>query len=71
MPVYREKNGTYTARFYIETIDSARKQQKKRGFKTSREAKRYEADFLTKKLIQLKCLLKNYMSYILKMCHID
>ena len=49
MPVYREKNGTYTARFYIETIDGTRKQQKKRGFKTSREAKRYEADFLIKK----------------------
>lgn len=49
MPVYKEKNGTYTARFYIPTFEGNKKQHNKRGFKTKKEAKNYEIEFLAQK----------------------
>lgn len=70
MPVYKEKNGTYTARFYVETISGKRKQEKKRGFKTSRDAKKYEADFLIKKACATEMSFADlYEVYIEDMTH--
>ena len=53
MPITKEPNGTYTARFYITDAFGNRKQKKKRGFKTLKEAKQYEAEQVAKK----KCSL--------------
>lgn len=73
MPVYKEKNGTYTARFYTQDTDGSRKQEKKRGFKSSREAKEYEVEFLAKKAYSTNMSFKGLydvyiedMSYRLK-----
>lgn len=44
MPVYKDVNGTYTARFYTDDkLTGERKQIRKRGFKTRREAVQWEA----------------------------
>jgi integrase len=44
MPVYKDANGTYTARFYADDkLTGKRKQIRKRGFKTRREAVQWEA----------------------------
>jgi integrase len=44
MPVYKEENGTYTVRFYADDkLTGKRKQIRKRGFKTLREAVQWEA----------------------------
>lgn len=44
MPVYKDANGTYTARFYADDkLAGKRKQVRKRGFKTRREAVQWEA----------------------------
>lgn len=70
MPVYKEKNGTFTARFYTENIDGGRKQVKKRGFKSSREAKTYEIEFLAKKSYSINMTFKSlYELYIEDMAH--
>ena len=43
MPIYKDDNGTYTVRFYSEDpVRGVRKQIKKRGFKTKREAVQWE-----------------------------
>lgn len=45
MPITKEKNGTYTVRFYSDDpLSGSRKQIKKRGFKTRREAVAWEVD---------------------------
>ena len=49
MPIYKEDNGTYTARFYTKNIDGSRQQIKKRGFKNKSDAKKFEVEFLAKK----------------------
>lgn len=44
MPIYKDANGTYTARFYADDkLTGKRKQVRKRGFKTRREAVHWEA----------------------------
>ena len=44
MPVYKDVNGTYRARFYADDkLTGERKQVQKRGFKTRREAVQWEA----------------------------
>ena len=44
MPIYKDANGTYTARFYADDkLTGKRKQVRKRGFKTRREAVQWEA----------------------------
>lgn len=44
MPIYKDDNGTYTVRFYSEDpVRGVRKQIKKRGFKTKREAVQWES----------------------------
>lgn len=49
MPVYKDqKRGTWYASFYYEDWTGKRCLKKKRGFKTQREAKEYERNFLNK-----------------------
>lgn len=48
MPVYKdEKTGTWYCKFYYTDHTGQRKQKKKRGFKLQREAKEWEARFLS------------------------
>ncbi|HHU17203.1 MAG TPA: site-specific integrase [Clostridiales bacterium] len=49
MPVYKdEKRNTWYASFYYTDWTGKRKKKKKEGFKTQREAKAFERDFLSK-----------------------
>ena len=49
MPAYKdEKTGTWMARYTYKTWDGQKKQSKKRGFKTKREAVQWEREFLLK-----------------------
>lgn len=47
MPQYQETNGSWTAAFYYKNWEGKRIHTTKRGFKTKREAKAYEMDFLS------------------------
>lgn len=49
VPAYKQPNGSYLVRFYITDIFGNKKQVKKRGFKTKREALAYESDITLKK----------------------
>ncbi|SCI04360.1 Integrase [uncultured Ruminococcus sp.] len=47
MPAYKdEQRGTWYSKFYYQTWDGERKQKKKRGFRTRREAVEFEDKFL-------------------------
>ena len=49
MPTYKnEKLGTWYCKFYYTNWDGIKKQKMKKGFKTQKEAKAYERDFLNK-----------------------
>lgn len=49
MPANKDpKTGKWIARFYITDSEGNRKQKKKRGFKTKREALEFERDFINK-----------------------
>ncbi len=49
MPTYKdEKRGTWYCSFYYEDWTGAKKKKKKEGFKTQKEAKAFERDFLSK-----------------------
>ena len=51
MPVYKDKNGTYIARFYAaDKVTGTRKQVFKRGFKTRREAVQWESEAKAEKM---------------------
>jgi len=48
MPVYQdEKTRTWFVKCYYTDYTGTKRQKKKRGFKLQREAKKWEADFLT------------------------
>ena len=50
MPAYKDKkSGKWMARYTYRTWDGKRKESKKRGFKTKREALQWERDFLKEK----------------------
>lgn len=48
MPVYKEDNGTWRARFYYIDHTGKRRETQKRGFKKKNEAQEYEREFLRK-----------------------
>lgn len=49
MPTYKSaKRGTWYCKFYYQDWTGQRKQKKKEGFKTQREAREYERDFVAK-----------------------
>lgn len=60
MPITKEPNGTYTARFYITDAFGKRKQKKKRGFKTLKEAKQYEAEQITQKACSMSMTFASF-----------
>ena len=48
MPIYKDDNGTYTVRYYaVDPVSDKRKQIRKRGFKTRREAVAWESQQVT------------------------
>ena len=50
MPAYKDqKTGTWMSRYTYKTRDGEKKQSKKRGFKTKKEALEWEREFLLKK----------------------
>ena len=53
MPVNKEENGTWTSRFYVTDYKGERKQKKRRGFATKREAQEFEREFLAKSNLNL------------------
>lgn len=60
MPAYKDKKtGTWYAAFYYQDWTGERKHTTKRGFKTQREAKEYERDFLNSKTNSGEILFKN------------
>lgn len=48
MPAYKQKNGTWSARFYYKDFTGKSIPKQKRGFKTKREALEYERKFIDK-----------------------
>ena len=66
MPTYKdEKRGTYYCSFYYTDWTGAKKRKKKEGFKTQREAKAFEVDFLSKQQNNCNMLFKNLVELYL------
>ena len=65
MPAYKNERGTWNVKFYYTDWTGKRKQKKKEGFATKKEAQTFEADFLNKCKtsvdITFANLVKNYM----------
>lgn len=71
MPVYKdEKRGTWYTSFYYSDWTGKRKKKKKEGFKTQREAKAYEKDFLNKAQSSCEMLFKNLVELYLEDCKV-
>lgn len=49
MPTYKDNNGKWYCKFYFTDWNGQKKQKKKSGFKTQREAKAWERNFLESK----------------------
>lgn len=66
MPQYKEKSGTWRTLVYYHDYMGNLKQKQKRGFKTKKEAKEYELEFLSsyKNNITLKQGMEEYFTYI-------
>lgn len=67
MPVYKDKErGTWYAMFYYTDWQGVKHKKKKRGFKTQREAKEYERDFLANEQkdcdVTFKTLVEEYFA---------
>ena len=65
MSAYKNERGTWNVKFYYTDWTGKRKQKKKEGFATKKEAQTFEADFLNKCKtsvdITFANLVKNYM----------
>lgn len=65
MAVFKNQRGGWTSKFYFTDWTGQKKQKKKEGFKTKREARQFEIDFLNKTQnnvqITFSNLVKNYM----------
>ncbi len=65
MAVFKNERGTWNCKFYYTDWTGTRKQKKKEGFKTKKEAQTFEADFLnsckTDIGITFENLVTNYM----------
>ena len=65
MPAYKNERGTWNVKFYYTDWTGKRKQKKKEGFTTKKEANAFEIDFLNKCKtsvdITFANLVKNYM----------
>lgn len=71
MPVYKdEKRATWYTSFYYIDWTGKRKKKKKEGFKTQREAKAFEKDFLNKAQASCEMHFKNLVDLYLEDCTI-
>ena len=65
MPAYKNERGSWNVKFYYTDWTGKRKQKKKEGFKTKKEAQAFELDFLNKCEnsvdITFRNLVGNYM----------
>lgn len=69
MPVYKnEERNTWYCSFYYEDWQGNRKRKKKEGFKTQREAKAFERDFLNKSKADCTMTFKNLVELYLEDC---
>lgn len=66
MSAYKNERGTWNVKFYYTDWTGKRKQKKKEGFATKKEAQTFEADFLNKCKtsvdITFAILVENYMN---------
>lgn len=70
MSVYKDKNGTWYAEFRYRDWNGEQKRHKKRGFKTQREAKEYERDFLNKSHTDKHLTFANLTELYLEDCKV-
>lgn len=61
MPAYKDNNGTWFCKFYYTDYNGVKKQKKKRGFKTQREAKAWERNFLETKALDVNIKFENFV----------
>ena len=70
MPIYLDnKTKTYYCSFYYYDWQGQNKRKVKRGFKLAREAKAYEADFLSKLASDCSIKFKELRNQYLEYCH--
>ena len=70
MGVYKDKNGTWFAEFRYKDWNGENKRHKKRGFKTQKEAKEYERDFLNKSHTDKHLTFSNLAELYLEDCKV-
>lgn len=70
MSVYKDKNGTWFAEFRYKDWNGDNKRHKKRGFKTQKEAKEYERDFLNKSHTDKHLTFSNLAELYLEDCKV-
>lgn len=75
MPAYKEKNGTWTAKFKYRDWLGERQQKTKRGFARKKDAQDFETDFKAKYVhsanIPFSALVDNYMEDLVSNKKID
>lgn len=70
MSVYKDKNGTWYAEFRYKDWNGETKRHKKRGFKTQKEAKEYERDYLNKSHTDKHLTFANLTELYLEDCKV-
>ena len=69
MPTYKdEKRGTWYCKFYYQDWTGKRKQKKKEGFKTQRQAKEYEREFIRKSKADCSMLFSSLIELYFEDC---
>lgn len=69
MPTYKdEKRGTWYCKFYYQDWTGKRKQKKKEGFKTQREAKEFEREFIRKSKADCSMLFSSLIELYFEDC---
>lgn len=69
MPTYKsEKRGTWYCKFYYQDWTGKRRQKKKEGFKTQREAREYEREFILRSKADCSMLFCSLVELYLEDC---
>ena len=69
MPTYKSaKRGTWYCKFYYQDWTGKRRQKKKEGFKTQREAREYEREFIAKSKSDCSMSFKSLVELYLEDC---
>ena len=69
MPAFKnDKRGTWFCKFYYTDWNGARKQKKKEGFQTKREAQEFERDFLNRCSIDCDITFENFCKKYMEHC---